>query len=177
MCTIHVNIERMAYNNIKPLFGRHSEAKSMTERRIIHIDMDYFFAQVEMRDNPKLKGKPVIVGGKASHRGVVSTASYEARAYGVHSAMPMTQAHKLCPNGYYVTSRFDTYREVSGQIMKIFRSYTELVEPMSLDEAYLDITHLVRPDLPASTIANYIRRDIYEVTRLTASAGVSYNKF
>ena len=111
----------------------------MTERRIIHIDMDYFFAQVEMRDNPKLKGKPVIVGGKASHRGVVSTASYEARAYGVHSAMPMTQAHKLCPNGYYVTSRFDTYREVSGQIMKIFRSYTELVEPMSLDEAYLDI--------------------------------------
>lgn len=149
----------------------------MTERRIIHIDMDYFFAQVEMRDNPKLKGKPVIVGGKASHRGVVSTASYEARAYGVHSAMPMTQAHKLCPNGYYVTSRFDTYREVSGQIMKIFRSYTELVEPMSLDEAYLDITHLVRPDLPASTIANYIRRDIYEVTRLTASAGVSYNKF
>ena len=124
----------------------------MTERRIIHIDMDYFFAQVEMRDNPKLKGKPVIVGGKASHRGVVSTASYEARAYGVHSAMPMTQAHKLCPNGYYVTSRFDAYREVSGQIMKIFRSYTELVEPMSLD-------------------------DIYEVTRLTASAGVSYNKF
>ncbi|MCZ2500005.1 DNA polymerase IV, partial [Xylophilus sp. Kf1] len=99
--------------------------------------MDYFFAQVEMRDNPKLKGKPVIVGGKASHRGVVSTASYEARAYGVHSAMPMTQAHKLCPNGYYVTSRFDTYREVSGQIMKIFRSYTELVEPTSLDEAYL----------------------------------------
>ena len=91
--------------------------------------------------------------------------------------MPMTQAHKLCPNGYYVTSRFDTYREVSGQIMKIFRSYTELVEPMSLDEAYLDITHLVRPDLPASTIANYIRRDIYEVTSLTASAGVSYNKF
>ena len=137
----------------------------MTERRIIHIDMD-FFAQVEMRDNPKLKGKPVIVGGKASHRGVVSTASYEARAYGVHSAMPMTQAHKLCPNGYYVTSRFDTYREVSGQIMKIFRSYTELVEPMSLDEAYLDITHLVRPDLPASTIAKlysqrYIRSNTF----------------
>ncbi|MDS3986030.1 DNA polymerase IV [Staphylococcus capitis] len=149
----------------------------MAERRIIHIDMDYFFAQVEMRDNPRLKGKPVIVGGKASHRGVVSTASYEARKYGVHSAMPMSQAHKLCPNGYYVTSRFGAYREVSHQIMEIFRSYTEIVEPMSLDEAYLDITHLVRPDMPASRIANYIRRDIFEQTQLTASAGVSYNKF
>lgn len=149
----------------------------MAERRIIHIDMDFFFAQVEIRDNPKLKGKPVIVGGKASHRGVVSTASYEARKYGVHSAMSMSQAHKLCPDGYYVTSRFEAYRVVSQQIMEIFRSYTEIVEPMSLDEAYLDITHLVRPDLPASTIANYIRRDIYETTQLTASAGVSYNKF
>ena len=149
----------------------------MEERRIIHIDMDYFFAQVEMRDNPKLKGKPVIVGGKASNRGVVSTASYEARKYGVHSAMPMSQAHKLCPNGYYVTSRFDAYREASQKIMDIFRSYTEIVEPLSLDEAYLDITHLVRPDLPASKIANFIRRDILEQTELTASAGVSYNKF
>lgn len=91
----------------------------MTERRIIHIDMDYFFAQVEMRDNPKLKGKPVIVGGKASSRGVVSTASYEARKYGVHSAMPMSQAHKLCPNGYFVTSNFGAYRETSAQIMSI----------------------------------------------------------
>ena len=90
--------------------------------------------------------------------------------------MPMSQAHKLCPNGY-VTSRFGAYREVSQQIMDIFRSYTEIVEPMSLDEAYLDITHLVRPDMPASRIANYIRRDIYEQTQLTASAGVSYNKF
>lgn len=149
----------------------------MTERRIIHIDMDYFFAQVEMRDNPKLKGKPVIVGGKASSRGVVSTASYEARKYGVHSAMPMSQAHKLCPNGYFVTSNFGAYRETSAQIMSIFRSYTDKVEPMSLDEAYLDITELVRPDLPASKIAQYIRKDILEQTHLTASAGVSYNKF
>ncbi|EHJ07838.1 DNA polymerase IV [Staphylococcus simiae] len=149
----------------------------MAERRIIHIDMDYFFAQVEMRDNPKLKGKPVIVGGKASNRGVVSTASYEARKYGVHSAMPMSQAHKLCPNGYYVTHRFGEYRKISQQIMAIFRSYTDKVEPMSLDEAYLDITDLVRPDLPASQIAQYIRRDILEQTALTASAGVSYNKF
>lgn len=149
----------------------------MAERRIIHIDMDYFFAQVEMRDNPELRGKPVIVGGKASNRGVVSTASYEARKYGVHSAMPMSQAHKLCPNGYYVTSRFEVYRETSRQIMDIFRSYTDKVEPMSLDEAYLDITDLVRNDLPASKIANFIRRDILERTQLTASAGVSYNKF
>ncbi|MCG3402659.1 DNA polymerase IV [Staphylococcus massiliensis] len=149
----------------------------MGERRIIHIDMDYFFAQVEVRDNEKLRGKPVIVGGKASHRGVVSTASYEARKYGVHSAMPMVQAHKLCPNGYYVQPRFEAYREASGIIMDIFKSYTEKVEPLSLDEAYLDITELVRPDLPASHIAEYIRRDIYDKTQLTSSAGVSYNKF
>ena len=149
----------------------------MSERRIIHVDMDYFFAQVEMRDNPKLKGKPVIVGGKASGRGVVSTASYEARQYGVHSAMPTAQAHKLCPNGYYVTPRFEAYKTASEKIMNIFKSYTEVVEPLSLDEAYLDITHLVRPDLPASRIAQYIRRDIYEATMLTSSAGVSYNKF
>ncbi|RIP33102.1 DNA polymerase IV [Staphylococcus gallinarum] len=149
----------------------------MAERRIIHIDMDYFFAQVEMRDNPKLKGKPVIVGGKASNRGVVSTASYEARQYGVHSAMPTAQAHKLCPNGYYVAPRFEAYRAASDKIMKIFKSYTDIVEPLSLDEAYLDITHLVRPDLSASRVAQFIRRDIFEETKLTASAGVSYNKF
>lgn len=149
----------------------------LAERRIIHVDMDYFFAQVEMRDNPKLKGKPVIVGGKASSRGVVSTASYEARQYGVHSAMPTAQAHKLCPNGYYVSPRFEAYKAASDKIMKIFKSYTDIVESLSLDEAYLDITHLVRPDLPASSIAQYIRRDIFEETKLTASAGVSYNKF
>lgn len=149
----------------------------MGERRIIHIDMDYFYAQVEMRDNPDLKGKPVIVGGKASGRGVVSTASYEARKYGVHSAMPMVQAHKLCPDGYYLTPRFEAYKAASEKIMGIFKSYTEIVEPLSLDEAYLDITHLVRPDLPASKIAEFIRRDIYSETQLTASAGVSYNKF
>lgn len=153
------------------------EVCALSERRIIHIDMDYFFAQVEIRDNPNLKGKPVIVGGKASGRGVVSTASYEARKYGVHSAMPTAQAHKLCPNGFYVSPRFEAYKEASNTIMNIFKSYTEIVEPLSLDEAYLDITHLVRPDLPASMIAQYIRRDIYEATELTSSAGVSYNKF
>ncbi|PNZ13059.1 DNA polymerase IV [Staphylococcus coagulans] len=149
----------------------------MGERRIIHIDMDFFFAQVEVRDHPKLRGKPVIVGGKASGRGVVSTASYEARAFGVHSAMPMARAHQLCPDGYYVTPRYEVYREVSQQIMDIFKSYTDQVEPLSLDEAFLDITDLVRPDLPASRIAQFIRRDIYEKTKLTSSAGVSYNKF
>ncbi|MEB7724998.1 DNA polymerase IV [Mammaliicoccus fleurettii] len=147
------------------------------ERRIIHIDMDAFFAQVEVRDNPTLKGKPVIIGGRASGRGVVSTASYEARKFGVHSAMPMAQAHKLCPDGYYVRPRLNHYREVSNDIMAIFKSYTDIVEPLSLDEAYLDVTELVRRDLPASMIAQYIQRDIYDKTHLTSSAGVSYNKF
>ncbi|QLK86398.1 DNA polymerase IV [Staphylococcus sp. 17KM0847] len=149
----------------------------MRERRIIHIDMDYFFAQVEVRDHPKLKGKPVIVGGKASGRGVVATASYEARQFGVHSAMPMVRAHQLCPNGFYLTPRFEVYRSVSQQIMKIFKNYTKIVEPLSLDEAYLDITHIVKPNRSASQIAQMIRRDIWEETKLTSSAGVSYNKF
>ncbi|KAA1037696.1 DNA polymerase IV [Macrococcus equipercicus] len=147
------------------------------ERRILHVDMDAFYAQIEQRDNPKLQGKPVIVGGKSSSRGVVATASYEARKFGVHSAMPMSRAHQLCPDGYYVRPRFDVYRDESEKIMAIFRSYTEHVQPVAFDEAYLDITHLVRRDMPASRIAAFIKRDIFEATRLTCSAGVSYNKF
>ncbi|QYA41950.1 DNA polymerase IV [Macrococcoides bohemicum] len=147
------------------------------ERRIIHIDMDAFYAQVEQRDNPDLKGKPVIVGGKSRNRGVVATASYEARKFGVHSAMPTARAHQLCPDGYYVSPRFDVYKEVSSQIMSIFKGYTDIVQPVSLDEAYLDITHLVRKDLGASQIAAFIKRDILTATNLTCSAGVSYNKF
>ncbi|UXR68988.1 DNA polymerase IV [Staphylococcus sp. IVB6246] len=147
------------------------------EKRIVHIDMDYFYAQVEVRDNPKLKGKPVIVGGRASGRGVVATASYEARAMGVHSAMPMARAHQLCPDGYYITPRFEVYRAVSQQIMEIFHRYTSLVEPLSLDEAYLDITASVNAERSASQIAQMIRRDIWQETGLTSSAGVSYNKF
>lgn len=147
------------------------------ERRIIHIDMDAFYAQVEQRDNPDLKGKPVIVGGKSRNRGVVATASYEARKFGVHSAMPTARAHQLCPDGYYVSPRFDVYKEVSSQIMSIFKGYTDIVQPVSLDEAYLDITHLVRKDLGASQIAAFIKRDIMTSTNLTCSAGVSYNKF
>ncbi|MCS4487307.1 DNA polymerase IV [Staphylococcus americanisciuri] len=149
----------------------------MKERRIIHIDMDYFYAQVEVRDNPMLKDKPVIVGGKASGRGVVATASYEAREMGVHSAMPMSRAHQLCPDGFYLTPRFEVYRAVSQQIMSIFHRYTSLVEPLSLDEAYLDITGLVKPTQSASQIAQMIRHDIWKETGLTSSAGVSYNKF
>lgn len=147
------------------------------EKRIIHVDMDAFYAQIEQRDHPELKGKPVIVGGKSSSRGVVATASYEARKFGVHSAMPTSRAHQLCPDGHYVRPRFDVYRSVSDEIMTIFRSYTEYVQPVAFDEAYLDITHLVRHDMPASQIARYIKRDIWAATQLTCSAGVSYNKF
>ncbi|WJP97456.1 DNA polymerase IV [Macrococcus bovicus] len=147
------------------------------EKRIIHVDMDAFYAQIEQRDNPELRGKPVIVGGKSSSRGVVSTASYEARKFGIHSAMPMSRAHQLCPDGYYVTPHFNVYRDVSATIMEIFRSYTALVQPVSLDEAYLDITHLVRRDMPASQVARHIKRDVLAATQLTCSAGVSYNRF
>lgn len=147
------------------------------ERRIIHVDMDCFYAQIEQRDHPEFRGQPVIVAGRSSSRGVVATASYEARKFGVHSAMPTSRAHQLCPNGYYVQPNFEKYRSVSEQIMSIFKSYTDHVQPVSLDEAYLDITHLVRRDLPAQTIARYIQRDVFEVTGLTCSAGVSYNKF
>ncbi|WP_245638513.1 DNA polymerase IV, partial [Croceicoccus bisphenolivorans] len=145
-------------------------------RKIIHVDMDAFFASVEQRDDPSLRGKPVAVGG-VSGRGVVAAASYEARKFGVRSAMPSATARRLCPDLIFRKSRFDVYREVSAQIRAIFRSYTPLVEPLSLDEAYLDVTF----DLPgigsAILIAKDIRRRIRDETRLTASAGVSYNKF
>ena len=107
------------------------------ERRIIHIDMDAFYAQIEQRDHPEYRGKPLIVGGRSLSRGVVATASYEARKFGVHSAMPTRTAHKLCPDGIYVRPRFDVYKSVSKEIMEIFLSYSEVVEPLSLDEAYL----------------------------------------
>src|SRR5699024_12330535 len=103
--------------------------------------MDAFYAQVEQYDNPELRGKPVIVGGRSFNRGVVATASYEARKYGVHSAMPTKTAHKLCPDGIFVHPRFERYKEISGQVRDIFLSYTDLIEPLSLDEAYLDITY------------------------------------
>lgn len=147
------------------------------ERRIIHIDMDAFFAQVEQRDHPEYRGKPVIVGGRTASRGVVATASYEARKFGVHSAMPTRIAHQLCPDGIYVRPRFDVYKSISEEIHEIFGTYTSLIEPLSLDEAYLDITQLVNRDRPARKIALEIQREIYDKVGLTSSAGVSYNKY
>ena len=144
-------------------------------RKIIHIDMDAFFASVEQRDNPELRGKPVAVGG--GHRGVVAAASYEARPFGVRSAMPSVTAKRRCPDLIFVKPRFDAYRAVSQQIRAIFADYTELIEPLSLDEAYLDVT-VDRHGLgSARAIAEDIRRRIREETQLTASAGVSYCKF
>ena len=145
-------------------------------RKIIHVDMDAFFASVEQRDNPALRGLPVAVGG-SSGRGVVAAASYEARAFGVKSAMPSVTAKRLCPDLIFCKSRFDVYREVSGQIRAIFARYTDVIEPPSLDEAYLDVTHDLQGIGSATKIARAIRRDILAGTGLTASAGVSYNKF
>ncbi len=145
-------------------------------RRIVHIDMDAFYASVEQRDNPELRGKPVAVGGPAA-RGVVAAASYEARAFGVRSAMPSVTAKRKCPELIFVAPRFDVYRAVSARIREIFTEHTDLVEPLSLDEAYLDVTEN-RQDIPlATTIAELIREKIRVVTGLTASAGISYNKF
>ncbi len=146
-------------------------------RKIIHIDMDAFFASIEQRDHPELRGKPVIVAGPAEERGVVSTASYEARRCGVHSAMPTAQALRLCPHGIFLSGNMERYRETSHRIREIFCRYTDLVEPVSIDEAYLDVTenHLHNPS--ATWIASAIQQEILRETALTASAGVSYNKF
>jgi DNA polymerase-4 len=145
-------------------------------RKIIHVDMDAFFASVEQRDDPSLRGRPVAVGG-SSGRGVVAAASYEARLFGVKSAMPSVTAKRLCPDLIFCKSRFDVYREVSGQIREIFKRHTPLVEPLSLDEAYLDVTADLNGVGSATRIAEMIRGEIRAATQLTASAGVSYNKF
>jgi DNA polymerase-4 len=144
-------------------------------RKIIHVDMDAFYASVEQRDDPSLRGKPVAVGGQ--HRGVVMAASYEARKFGVRSAMPSVTAKRRCPEIIFVKSRFEVYRAVSQQIRAIFLDYTDLVEPLSLDEAYLDVTEDRHGLGTARAIAEDIRRRIREETGLTASAGVSYCKF
>ena len=146
------------------------------QRKIIHVDMDAFYASVEQRDDPTLKGRPVAVGGSRA-RGVVAAASYEARAFGVHSAMPSVTALRKCPDLVFVPPRFDVYRSVSDQIRAIFADYTPLVEPLSLDEAYLDVTDDIRGVGSAQAIAEEIRTRIKAATGLTASAGVSYNKF
>lgn len=154
----------MSFNDPSPL------------RKIIHVDMDAFYASVEQRDNPDLRGKPLAVGGAAA-RGVVAAASYEARAFGVHSAMPSVTAARKCPDLIFVRPRFEVYRAVSQQIREIFAEYTPLIEPLSLDEAYLDVTENLK-DMPIATeIALEIREKIKKVTGLNASAGISYNKF
>ncbi|MGN0144931.1 MAG: DNA polymerase IV, partial [Clostridium sp.] len=144
------------------------------DNNILHVDMDAFFASVEQRDNPELKGKPVIVGG-ISERGVVSTCSYEARKYGVHSAMPIFMAREKCPNGIFVNGRYGRYAKVSQDIFKILQEITDKVEPVSIDEAYLDLSESrFKSGMEA---ARYIKQRVYKETSLTISVGISYNKF
>ena len=147
------------------------------ERKIIHIDMDAFFASIEQREHPEWRGKPVIVAGDPDRRGVVSTASYEARKFGIHSAMPAKTAHRLCPNGIFVPGDMALYRAVSHQIRAIFARYTDLVEPLSIDEAFLDVTRNRKNEPSATRLAMALQRTIFAETGLTASAGVSFNKF
>jgi DNA polymerase IV len=146
-------------------------------RKVIHVDMDAFYASVEQRDEPCYRGKPLVVGGSPSQRGAVAAASYEARQYGVHSAMPSRTAYYKCPHLIFVKPRFDVYRAISEQIRKIFYRYTDLVEPLALDEAYLDVTENKLGIPSATLIAQAIQQRITEETQLTASAGVSINKF
>lgn len=146
-------------------------------RKIIHIDCDCFYAAIEMRDDPRLAGKPLAVGGAADRRGVVATCNYEARAWGVRSAMPMGQALKLCPDLQVVRPRMDAYKAVSREIHAIFRDYTEIIEPLSLDEAYLDVSASSHFDGSATRIAQDIRRRVSQELHITVSAGVAPNKF
>jgi len=149
-------------------------------RKIIHIDMDAFFAAVEIRDNPKLKGKPVVIGSdprKTGGRGVVSTCSYEARTFGIHSAMSSKEAYERCPQAVFISGNYEKYTAVGQQIRAIFKRYTDRIEPMSIDEAYLDVTENKLGIKSAVKIARLIQQDIWQELHLTASAGVSYNKF
>jgi DNA polymerase-4 len=153
------------------------ENKENRVRKIIHVDMDAFYAAIEQRDNPSLKGKPIAVGGSPDGRGVVATASYEARKFGVHSAMSSRRAAQLCDHLMFVRPRFDVYKDVSNAIRSIFRRYTDIVEPLSLDEAYLDVTTDKMGVDSAIDVAKRIKEEIRNEVNLTASAGVSVNKF
>src|SRR4029078_8622417 len=146
-------------------------------RRILHVDMDAFYASVEQRDNPALRGKPVAVGGEPDKRGVVAAASYEARSFGVRSAIPMSRAVRLCPSLVIVRPDFQKYRSVSQQVFAIYREVTPLVEPLSLDEAYLDVTENAWGEALGVNVARRLKERIKEATGLTASAGVAPNKF
>lgn len=150
---------------------------SAGQRKIIHIDMDAFYAAIEQRDNPQYRYKPLIVGGKPDSRGVVATCSYEARQFGIHSAMASSKAYRLCPQAIFVKPRFEVYQEASAIIRSIFSRYTDSVEPLSLDEAYLDVTDSLLFQGSATLLAKQIKTDIRQQTRLIASAGISYNKF
>src|ERR1700753_3981384 len=151
-------------------------ASTALHQKIIPIDMDAFYASVEQRDNPELRGKPVAVGGSAE-RGVVAAASYEARKFGVRSAMASVTARRQCPDLIFVKPRFEVYKAVSQQIREIFAEHTPVIEPLSLDEAYLDVTENLQGIATATEIATIIRAKIKAVTGLNASAGISYNKF
>src|SRR5215203_4408737 len=146
-------------------------------KRILHIDMDAFYASVEQRDNPSLRGRPVAVGGDPTQRGVVAAASYEARVFGVRSAIPMSRAVRLCPHLMIVRPDFQKYQEASRTVFSIFRSVTALVEPLSLDEAYLDVTENAWGEPLGRRVAQRLKGEIKETTGLTASAGVAPNKF
>lgn len=146
-------------------------------RKIIHIDMDAFYASIEQRDHPEWRGKPVVVGGNPNTRGVVCAASYEARKFGVRSAMASINAYRCCPHAIFARPRFEVYKQVSAHLHRIFAQYTDLIEPLALDEAYLDVTHNKVAEPSATRLAQKIIDQIYQETGLTASAGVSFNKF
>lgn len=159
-----------------PYFIRRSRGRSKKMKKIIHVDMDYFYAQVEERDRPELKGKPVAIGGMMGGRGVLCTSNYIARKYGVRSAMPTSQAIKLCPNLILIRPNFQKYKEISEEIFDIYGQFSKKIQKLSLDEAYIDVTECKKFNNDAIAIAREIKRRIYGKTRLTASAGVSYNK-
>ncbi|WP_051912507.1 DNA polymerase IV [Carnobacterium funditum] len=159
---------------------RFDEPSKDTSRKIIHIDMDAFFASVEERDHPELKGQPIIIAkhpNLTKGKGVVATANYVARTYGVHSAMSAQKAYELCPKGVFISGNYERYREISAKIREIFLNYTDIIEPLSLDEAYLDVTENKKEMKSATFIAQSIQKDVWDSVRLTCSAGVSYNKF
>jgi len=153
------------------------EETQRKQRIVLHIDLDAFYASIEQRDHPELRGKPVVVGGSREGRGVVATCSYEVRAFGVHSAMPSRTAQRLCPEAIFLPAHFEVYRAVSQQVMAMFQAHTALVEPLSLDEAYLDVTAAIHDLEEAAQLAREIKQQIRSTTGLTASAGVSYCKF
>src|SRR6266487_2760556 len=153
------------------------EETQRKQRFVLHVDLDAYYASIEQRDHPELRGKPVVVGGSPQSRGVVATCSYEARAFGLRSAMPARTAYRLCPQAIFLPPRFEVYRAVSAQIMAIFKSVTSLVEPLSLDEAFLDLTSIVRDFPDALQLASAVKQRIRDETGLTASAGLSFNKF